>query len=74
MSNSLSIFLSQAKNRSLENQKAFQLLVDSGLFGVAIGILRQELDTLIRLSYLYLDETAINTAHALIEKSINGLP
>lgn len=70
----LAIFLNQAKQRNLENQKAFKILYDCGLYGVAIGLLRQELDTLIRLCYLFLsrDLDRLLEAKELIKQSING--
>ncbi len=72
MSQHLNIFLSQAKQRSNENEKSFKLLVDNECYGVAIGLLRQELDTLIRLCYLWSPETTNDVANSLIEKSVNG--
>jgi hypothetical protein len=72
MNKNLAVFLDQVKNRSIENKKAFQLLFESKLYGVAIGILRQELDSLIRLSYLWLPETSVEVAQSLIEKSVRG--
>jgi hypothetical protein len=68
----MNIFLSQAKARSDENQSAFELLMDQKLYGVAIGLLRQELDTLVRLSYLYLPETPLQTAMSLMQMSVDG--
>ncbi len=65
-------FLAQAKTRSSENSEAFALLFERKFYGVAIGLLRQELDTLIRLSYLWLPETPLDIGLALIEKSVNG--
>jgi len=72
MNNDLSIFLDQVKNRSDENKKAFKILLDSKLYGVAIGLLRQELDSLIRISYLWQPETPVVVAQSLIEKSARG--
>lgn len=74
METELAIFLNQAKQRNLENQKAFKILYDCSLYGVAIGLLRQELDTLVRLCYLFLsrDRGELLEAKALIKLSING--
>lgn len=72
MNRDLAIFLDQVKNRSIENKRAFRLLFESNLYGVAIGILRQELDSLIRLSYLWLPETSVEVAQSLVEKSVSG--
>ncbi len=74
MNTELSIFLNQASARSVENQKAFNVLTNAGFYGVAIGLLRQELDTLIRLSYLCMHTTSVSQAKSLIEKSVKGLP
>ncbi len=72
MISNLSKFLSQVSSRSAENQNAFRLLYESQLYGVAIGLLRQELDSLIRISYLWLPETPVAVANSLIEKSVRG--
>lgn len=72
MNNDLSIFLDQVKSRSAENIKAFKILLDSKLYGVALGLLRQELDSLIRISYLWHPETPVSVAQSLIEKSVRG--
>lgn len=72
MNRDLTIFLDQVKNRSIENKRAFRLLFESNLYGVAIGILRQELDSLIRLSYLWIPETSVEVAQSLVEKSVSG--
>ncbi|WP_444931386.1 hypothetical protein ACJJIF_06300 [Microbulbifer sp. SSSA002] len=72
MNNDLSIFLDQVKSRSVENREAFKILLDSKLYGVAIGLLRQELDSLIRISYLWQPETPVAVSQSLIEKSVRG--
>lgn len=72
MNEKLSEFLIQVKSRSTENRNAFRLLSESKLYGVAIGLLRQELDSLIRVSYLWLPETPVAVAQSLIEKSVRG--
>lgn len=45
-------FLKQVRARSAENLKSFNLLYDAYCYGVCIGIIRQELDSLLRVSYL----------------------
>ncbi len=45
-------FINLIKNRSAENEKAVQLLFEQKLFGNCISILRQELDSFIRIMYL----------------------
>jgi hypothetical protein len=45
-------YISLIKNRSEENQKALALLVSQRLFGNCISILRQELDSFVRVIYL----------------------
>lgn len=51
MSN-LDIFLRQVRNRSLEHQRAMELLAGAGLAGQMIAVLRQELDSMVRVIYL----------------------
>lgn len=50
--NFLEIFIQQVRARSEENKKAFDLLYLQKCYGVCIGIIRQELDSLLRVSYL----------------------
>ena len=50
--NYLEKFSAQINARTLENTEAFEVLFDKQLYGVCIGLLRQELDTLMRLTYL----------------------
>jgi hypothetical protein len=45
-------FCKTVRDRSKENIEAFNVLLRNGNFGVAIGLLRQEVDSLIRVSYL----------------------
>jgi hypothetical protein len=49
---SLATFCRTVKMRSAENREAMSRLVAGALFGNAIGVLRQELDSLIRVMYL----------------------
>ena len=45
-------YISLIQNRSEENKKALRLLFSQGLFGNYVSILRQELDSFIRVMYL----------------------
>jgi len=45
-------YISLIQNRSEENKKALTLLFSQGLFGNYVSILRQELDSFIRVMYL----------------------
>ncbi|MEQ1546777.1 hypothetical protein [Methyloglobulus sp.] len=65
-------FLSQAKARSVENSDSFKILHEQKKYAVCIGLLRQELDTLIRVSYLWHEDTTPNRARKLMELSANG--
>jgi hypothetical protein len=46
------IFCRQVRERSEENRRALQLLHGAELYGQVVGILRQELDSMIRVIYL----------------------
>jgi len=65
-------FCSQVKLRSEENQGAFSLLLDHGYFGVAVGLLRQELDSLIRVSYLWREDIKVLEGERLIKDAVEG--
>ena len=52
MMNILEKFIAQVQARSAENKKSFELLYKHECYGVCIGIIRQELDSLQRVSYL----------------------
>ncbi|WP_353929209.1 hypothetical protein WJM97_12860 [Okeanomitos corallinicola TIOX110] len=45
-------FCQTVRERSIEHQKAVSILLENGIIGVAITVLRQEIDSLIRVSYL----------------------
>jgi hypothetical protein len=51
MSN-LAIFLRQVRSRSLEHQRAMKLLASARLAGQMVSVLRQELDSMVRVIYL----------------------
>lgn len=65
-------FVSQARARSSENAAAFSCLYERGLYGVCIGLLRQELDTLLRASYLWHEDTDPEEARRLFRMSADG--
>ncbi len=45
-------FCKTVRERSIEHQKAVSILLENGIIGLAITVLRQEIDSLIRVSYL----------------------
>lgn len=51
MSN-ITIFLRQVRSRSLEHQRAMELLAGARLAGQMVSVLRQELDSMVRVIYL----------------------
>ena len=67
----LQTFCRQVRERSRENRKALALLHDAELYGSVIGILRQELDSMIRVIFLL---SISNSArrNSLIEDAVNG--
>lgn len=65
-------FLSQVKDRSAENVASFHLLHENGNYSVCIGLLRQELDSLLRLCYLWRPETTADDAVELMQDSVQG--
>jgi hypothetical protein len=67
---SLSKFCRQIQNRSIESQAAIPWLCSNFLYSPAIAILRQELDSLIRLEYLLSLEQ--DERNQLIEFSVTG--
>ena len=65
-------FIRQVGFRQDENRKSFYLLYDKKIYGVCIGLLRQELDTLIKLCYLTHENTTENERNRLMEMSLSG--
>jgi hypothetical protein len=64
-------FIEIVKFRSAENSKSINLLFDNGIIGNCISILRQELDSFIRVIYLgKLGD--MNERQRLMGLSING--
>lgn len=70
MTSNLPIFLRQVRSRSLEHQRAMDLLEKAGLAGQMISVLRQELDSMVRVIYLL--EQSAERREFLIEASVQG--
>jgi len=58
------------RSRSLENNQAMTLLVEQRLLGNAISVLRQELDSMVRVIYLLSCEA--NVRLSLVTDMLNG--
>ena len=67
----LEIFCRQIRQRSEENRKAFVVLFHNDIIGNSVSILRQELDSMIRLIFL-LSIDDIDYRNELIEFSVQG--
>lgn len=67
----LQVFCRQVRSRSAEHQRAMALVFPAGLTSVAIGILRQELDSMVRVIYL-LSIRDRAQRRALLSASVNG--
>ena len=65
------IFVRQIRERSRENAESLGLLHDRSLTSNVVSILRQELDSLVRVIFL-LSQTDHEYRGALIEASVNG--
>jgi hypothetical protein len=65
-------FTSQVRARSRENAEAFAVLYERRLYGTCIGLIRQELDSLVRISYLWRHETPPQEVRRLLELSEQG--
>lgn len=64
-------YISLIEKRSAENQKALHLLFSQNLFGNCLSILRQELDSFIRI--MYLGRIAdINERERLMQLTLSG--
>lgn len=66
----LEIFVRQIRSRSAEHQKAVNVLSCANLSGQIVAILRQELDSMVRVIYLL--EQPIERRNSLISKSVAG--
>jgi hypothetical protein len=69
MSN-LTIFLRQVRSRSYEHQQAMRLLAQAHLAGQMVSVLRQELDSMVRVIYLLTQRP--ERRELLIEASVTG--
>jgi len=69
MSN-LQIFVRQVHSRSGEHRQAMQILARAGLAGQMLSVLRQELDSMVRVIYLL--SQGQERRELLIEASVNG--
>jgi hypothetical protein len=67
----LQLFCRQVRNRSEEHRRAVQVLQSSALFGQVVSVLRQELDSLIRVIFLLAIKDAEYRAD-LILASVEG--
>ena len=69
MSN-LAIFLRQVRSRSQEHKQAMLLLAPANLAGQMVAVLRQELDSMVRVIYLLTQKH--ERRELLIKASVNG--
>lgn len=69
--NLLEVFCRQIIKRSEENRRAIEVLHRQKLFGNMISILRQELDSMIRVIYL-LSTKDLEYRNSLIQASVDG--
>jgi hypothetical protein len=66
----LATFLRQVRSRSREHRAAMDLLASAGLAGQMVAVLRQELDSMIRVIYLLTQSQARRAL--LLQDSIEG--
>ena len=64
-------FCQLLRNRSEENKKSFYILFQNRLYGNCFSVLRQELDSMVRVIYL-LNETDLNKRESFIQQTLNG--
>lgn len=65
------VFCRQVRDRSQENRRAISLLHSAALLGQTVGILRQELDSMVRVIYLLSITDRVRRAQ-LIRAAANG--
>lgn len=58
------------RSRSQENNRSLEILMNSGNYAVAIGLLRQEIDTFVRV--VYLNEVSEEEGMRLISDLVNA--
>lgn len=66
----LDVFIRQIRSRSTEHKKAMSLLEDAQLYGQMVSVLRQEIDSMVRIIYLL--SLKVEQRPALIAAVING--
>src|SRR5690554_1366354 len=71
MENNTQTFVETIRNRSNENKKSITLLLNNQLFGNCFSIIRQELDSMIRVIYL-LNVIDLDQREKLINQTLIG--
>lgn len=66
----IAVFLRQVRSRSREHRQAMNLLASARLAGQMVAVLRQELDSMVRVIYLLDKDIARRTQ--LIDESVSG--
>jgi len=69
--NNTKTFVQTIRNRSIENRKSINLLLINNLIGNSFSIIRQELDSMIRVIYL-LNLIDLHERDELISQTLNG--
>ena len=67
----IEVVVRQTKSRSEEHRRAVAALVNANAYGQIISILRQELDSMVRVIYLL--SIPLDRRHELISESIEGV-
>jgi len=66
-------FCRQVRARSAEHRAVLARLSPAGAFGTLVGVLRQELDSMVRVIYL-LSLSDMNERRRLIQQAVSGKP
>ncbi|MEU6319204.1 hypothetical protein [Streptomyces sp. NPDC047009] len=69
-SDDLDVFCRQIRERSREHQEAMTVATERGWTAIAVGVLRQELDSMVRVIYLLAQPDSLRAA--LVTSSISG--
>ncbi|MBD2505066.1 hypothetical protein [Anabaena azotica] len=72
MEQSVIDFCRQVRVRSAEHQVALAILLEKDLFGVAVALLRLEIDSLIRVAFLCEQGASSQVSRLLMENTVNG--
>jgi hypothetical protein len=72
MTDTVTKFCELVRARSQENLHAIKLLADNGGFSISIGLLRQELDSLIRVAYLCDNDASSQISLSLMNDLLEG--